>query len=139
MSLTEIKTAIEQLSFEERAELAAWLHGWKDDEWDDGSSLSTKAKRSLNYQLRSCCLFDFAQNIVEFAGRDVPLHLLVPLIISPTMQPCRKLSALFERELFDCSFDFGQAHFTIVMLEIRRRNAREVSIVGSDPLLPFEI
>jgi hypothetical protein len=35
MSLSEIKTAIEQLSFEERAELAAWLHGWKDDDWDD--------------------------------------------------------------------------------------------------------
>jgi hypothetical protein len=35
MSLAEIKTAIEQLSFEERAELAAWLHGWKDDSWDD--------------------------------------------------------------------------------------------------------
>ncbi len=35
MSLTEIKTAIERLSFEERAELAAWLHGWKDDEWDE--------------------------------------------------------------------------------------------------------
>jgi hypothetical protein len=35
VSLAEIKTAIEQLSFEERAELAAWLHGWKDDEWDE--------------------------------------------------------------------------------------------------------
>jgi len=35
MSLTEIKTAIEQLSFEQRAELAAWLHGWEDDEWDE--------------------------------------------------------------------------------------------------------
>jgi hypothetical protein len=35
MSLAQIKTAIEQLSFEERAELAAWLHGWKDDEWDE--------------------------------------------------------------------------------------------------------
>jgi hypothetical protein len=35
MSLVEIKTAIQQLSFEERAELAAWLHGWKDDEWDE--------------------------------------------------------------------------------------------------------
>jgi hypothetical protein len=35
MSLAEIKTAIEQLSFEERAQLAAWLHGWKDDEWDE--------------------------------------------------------------------------------------------------------
>jgi len=27
MSLAEIKTAIEQLSFEERAQLAAWMHG----------------------------------------------------------------------------------------------------------------
>jgi hypothetical protein len=35
VSLAEIKTAIEQLSFEERAELVAWLHGWNDDEWDD--------------------------------------------------------------------------------------------------------
>lgn len=33
MTLAEIKTAIEQLSFKERAELAAWLHGWKDDDW----------------------------------------------------------------------------------------------------------
>jgi hypothetical protein len=35
VSLAEIKTAIEQLSFEERAELAAWLHGWSDDDWDE--------------------------------------------------------------------------------------------------------
>jgi hypothetical protein len=35
VSLAEIKTAIEHLSFEERAELSAWLHGWKDDEWDE--------------------------------------------------------------------------------------------------------
>jgi hypothetical protein len=35
VSLAEIKTAIQQLSFEDRAGLAAWLHGWKDDEWDE--------------------------------------------------------------------------------------------------------
>ncbi|MFZ1218307.1 MAG: hypothetical protein WAO00_03395 [Chthoniobacterales bacterium] len=35
MSIEQIKTAIERLSFEERAELAAWFHGWKDDEWDE--------------------------------------------------------------------------------------------------------
>ena len=39
MNLAEIKTAIEQLSFEERAELAAWLHGWCDDDWDDQMKL----------------------------------------------------------------------------------------------------
>ena len=35
MRIDQIKEAIEQLSFEERAELAAWLHGWRDDEWDE--------------------------------------------------------------------------------------------------------
>lgn len=35
VSVDQIKTAIEQLSFEDRAELAAWLHGWKNDEWDE--------------------------------------------------------------------------------------------------------
>lgn len=35
MSVAEIKSAIEQLSCEERAELAAWLHGWEDDAWDE--------------------------------------------------------------------------------------------------------
>ena len=35
MSLAEIKNAIQQLSFEQRAELAAWLHGWNDDDWDE--------------------------------------------------------------------------------------------------------
>jgi len=35
VSLAEIKSAIKQLSFEQRAELAAWLHGWTDDAWDD--------------------------------------------------------------------------------------------------------
>jgi len=34
VSIDQIKEAIERLSLEERAELAAWLHGWKDDEWD---------------------------------------------------------------------------------------------------------
>jgi hypothetical protein len=35
VSLAEIKTAIEELSLEERAELAVWLHGWNDDDWDE--------------------------------------------------------------------------------------------------------
>jgi len=35
VSLPEIKTAVEKLSFEERTELAAWLHGWNDDDWDE--------------------------------------------------------------------------------------------------------
>jgi hypothetical protein len=35
VSLAEIKSAIERLSFEERAKFAAWFHGWKDDEWDE--------------------------------------------------------------------------------------------------------
>lgn len=51
MSVDQIKTAIEQLSFEERAELAAWLHGWKDDEWDEQMKRDVAAGR-LDHILR---------------------------------------------------------------------------------------
>ena len=33
-TLDEIKAAITKLSFDERAQLARWFHGWQDDEWD---------------------------------------------------------------------------------------------------------
>jgi len=33
-TVEEIKAAIGKLSLEERAELAKWLYGWTDDEWD---------------------------------------------------------------------------------------------------------
>jgi hypothetical protein len=33
-TVQEIKSAIEQLSFESRAELIAELCGWSDDDWD---------------------------------------------------------------------------------------------------------
>ncbi len=35
MSVQEIKEALLHLSLEERAEVAACLHSWKDDEWDE--------------------------------------------------------------------------------------------------------
>jgi hypothetical protein len=35
VSVEQIKEAIDRLSIEERAELAAWLHDWKSDEWDE--------------------------------------------------------------------------------------------------------
>jgi hypothetical protein len=41
MSVQEIKEAVQHLSVEERAEIAACLHSWKDDEWDE------KMKRDL--------------------------------------------------------------------------------------------
>jgi hypothetical protein len=51
MSLAELKIAIEQLSFEERAELAAWLHGWQNDEWDEQIKRDIAAGR-LDHILR---------------------------------------------------------------------------------------
>jgi hypothetical protein len=35
MSVQEIKEAVRRLSLEERAEVAACLHAWNDDEWDE--------------------------------------------------------------------------------------------------------
>ncbi len=34
-TVEHIKHQIEQLTFEQKAELVAWLHGWDDDEWDE--------------------------------------------------------------------------------------------------------
>ena len=34
MSFAELKEEVQKLSFEEKAELAALLHGWEDDDWD---------------------------------------------------------------------------------------------------------
>ncbi|HVS71024.1 MAG TPA: hypothetical protein VHQ47_07205 [Phycisphaerae bacterium] len=34
-TVDEIKAAIDRLSFEERAEIARYFHGWTDDEWDE--------------------------------------------------------------------------------------------------------
>ena len=38
-TVQEIKAAIPQLTLEERAEVARWLHGWADDEWDEQMKL----------------------------------------------------------------------------------------------------
>ncbi len=34
-TLAEIKAAIDKLSLQERCELAAWLHPFEDDAWDE--------------------------------------------------------------------------------------------------------
>ena len=34
MSFAELKEEVMKLSFEQKAELAALLHGWQDDAWD---------------------------------------------------------------------------------------------------------
>ena len=35
MSVQEIKKAVQSLTLEERADVAACLHSWHDDEWDE--------------------------------------------------------------------------------------------------------
>ena len=66
MSLAEIKTAIEQLSFEQRAELAAWLHGWKDDEWDE------QMKRDVANGNLDLVLHEVEDDIKAGRLRDMP-------------------------------------------------------------------
>jgi len=66
VSVDKIKTAIEQLSFEERAELAAWLHGWKDDEWDEQMKRDVAAGK-LDHILR-----EVDEDIREGKLREMP-------------------------------------------------------------------
>ena len=66
VSLPEIKTAIEQLSFEERAELAAWLHGWNDDEWDE------QMKRDIGSGKLDDVLHEVEEDIKSGRTREMP-------------------------------------------------------------------
>ena len=66
MSLAEIKNAIEQLSFEQRAELAAWLHGWNDDEWDE------QMKRDISSGKLDDVLHELEEDIKAGRVREMP-------------------------------------------------------------------
>jgi hypothetical protein len=66
MSLAEIQSAIEQLSFEERAKLAAWFHGWKDDEWDE------QMKRDVADGKLDLLLHEVEDDIKTGRLRDMP-------------------------------------------------------------------
>jgi hypothetical protein len=66
VSLPEIKIAIEQLSFEERAELAAWLHGWNDDEWDE------QMKRDIGSGKLDDVLHEVEEDIKSGRTREMP-------------------------------------------------------------------
>ena len=66
MSLAEIQSAIERLSFEERAKLAAWLHGWKDDEWDE------QMKRDIGSGKLDEVLHEVEEDIKSGRTREMP-------------------------------------------------------------------
>jgi len=66
VSLAEIKSAIEQLSFEQRAELAAWLHGWNDDEWDQ------QMKRDIGSGKLDDVLREVEEDIKSGRVREMP-------------------------------------------------------------------
>src|SRR3954470_3059582 len=85
-------------------------------------------------------LFYFAPNVIEFATPDVALHLLIPFVVVPTVQPRRQLGALLERKLFDGSLDFRKAHvgdLTIAQLlfQVPVIQSERLSIGSSDPSL----
>ena len=66
MSVEQIKTAIAQLSFEERAQLAAWFHGWNDDEWDE------QMKRDIAEGKLDDVLREVEDDIAAGRLRDMP-------------------------------------------------------------------
>ena len=66
MSIEQIKEAIEHLSFEERAELAAWLHGWEDDDWDE------QIKRDVAAGRFDAVIREIDEDIRDGRLRDMP-------------------------------------------------------------------
>lgn len=66
MSLAEIKSAIENLSLDERAELAAWLHGWQSDEWDE------QMKQDIGSGKLDSVLHEIEEDIKAGRVREMP-------------------------------------------------------------------
>lgn len=55
-------------------------------------------------------LVHFAQDVVEPARGDIALHLLIPFVVLPAMEPGRKFGPLFKRKPFDRGLDLVNAH-----------------------------
>ena len=66
MSIDQIKEAVEKLSLEERAQFAAWFHGWKDDEWDE------QMKRDIADGKLDTVLREVEDDIKAGRVRDMP-------------------------------------------------------------------
>jgi hypothetical protein len=66
MSVQEIKEALQHLTLEERAEVAACLHSWNDDEWDE------KMKRDLASGKLDKTLAQVDADIAENKIRGMP-------------------------------------------------------------------
>jgi hypothetical protein len=96
MSLAEIKSAIQQLSFEERAELAAWLHGWKDDEWDEQMKRDTAAGSSTAFCTKSkrTSKRDASVRCREVQNAPAFLERVQPTARSRPMSRARKVSTV---------------------------------------------
>jgi hypothetical protein len=70
------------------------------------------------------------QNVIELATPDVALHLLVPFVIPPAVQPRRQLGALLKRQLLNGALDFGEAHGPEFPRKKRSRNNRKPGAVS---------
>jgi hypothetical protein len=66
--------------------------------------------RHLAEVSRADVLVHFAQNVVELAGSNIALHLLIPFVVSPTVEPGSKFGPLFKREPFNGGLDLVHAH-----------------------------
>src|SRR5207249_5921302 len=75
------------------------------------SGHSTDARSGWRLKL-SCAdvLVHFAQDVVQLARSNIALHLLIPFVVFPAMEPGSKFGSLFKRELFDRGLDLVNAH-----------------------------
>src|SRR5437016_2704655 len=81
--------------------------------------------RHLAHSSRFDVFLYFVQNAVELAAPDVTLHLLVPIVVFPAVQPRREFGALLERELLNGCLDFRETHYPNVSLSQASQQLRE--------------
>ena len=53
-------------------------------------------------------LVHFAQDLVKLTRSDIALHLLIPFVVFPAMEPGREFGPLVKRKLFDGGLDLGR-------------------------------
>jgi len=68
------------------------------------------SSRHIVEPARANVLINFADHSVKSSIGDVALHLLIPLVVLPAMQPRREFGAFFERKLFNRFLNLFDAH-----------------------------
>jgi len=74
------------------------------------NAVAPSRSRHISEPAEANIFVDFAQDVIEFAVCDIALHLFIPVIVLPAVQPGSEFGTLRKRELSDGFLDLINAH-----------------------------